>query len=80
MKPSAIHFVRTLCASMLALTLPAAAQQRTQNQESLKQEAAMAIRRGVAFLEKAQAANGAIGDAEQPAITGLAAAACLGGA
>lgn len=71
---------RPLCGALLALalTLPAAAQPRTQNQESLKQETALAIRRGVAFLEKAQAANGAIGDPEQPAITGLSVLAILG--
>jgi squalene-hopene/tetraprenyl-beta-curcumene cyclase len=67
-----------MSALFLVVSLPAAAQARTQNQESLKQEAAMAIRRGVAFLEKAQAANGAIGDPEQPAITGLAVLAILG--
>ncbi len=57
---------------------PAAGQARTQNQESLKQEAKMAIRRGVAFLEKQQAAGGSIGDPEQPAITALAVLAILG--
>jgi len=67
-----------MSALSLVVSLPAAAQARTQNQESLKQEAAMAIRRGVAFLEKAQGANGAIGDPEQPAITGLAVLAILG--
>ncbi|MFN0126931.1 MAG: prenyltransferase/squalene oxidase repeat-containing protein [Verrucomicrobiales bacterium] len=63
---------------VVALIPPAAAQARTQNQESLKQEAAMAIRRGVGFLEKAQAPNGAMGDPEQPAITALAVLAILG--
>jgi len=67
-----------LCVAMLPLAMPAAAQQRTQNQESLKQEAAMAIRRGVTFLEKAQDATGAIGDPEQPAITALAVLAIVG--
>jgi squalene-hopene/tetraprenyl-beta-curcumene cyclase len=67
------------CGALLCLSLPSSAKPRTQNQESLKQEAAMAIRRGVAFLEKAQdEATGSIGDAEQPAITALAVLAILG--
>ena len=72
--------VRALCGILLAFPAAASAQsgKRTQNQESLKQEAAMAIRRGVAFLEKAQAANGSIGDPEQPAITALSVLAVLG--
>jgi len=77
MKPLPL-ITRLLAGALLALSLPAVAQPRTQNQESLKQETAMAIRRGVAFLEQAQAANGAIGDPEQPAITGLAVLAILG--
>jgi squalene-hopene/tetraprenyl-beta-curcumene cyclase len=47
--------------------------------ESLKNEAAQAIRRGVRFLEAQQdAANGAIGDKENPAITALAVLAIIG--
>ena len=49
------------------------------NDESLKNEAAQAIRRGVQFLEKAQnAGTGAIGDAENPGITALSILAILG--
>jgi squalene-hopene/tetraprenyl-beta-curcumene cyclase len=60
------------------LAPPAPGQAPTQNRESLKQEAALAIRRGAAFLQKSQAPNGAIGDPEQPAITALAVLAILG--
>jgi len=77
MKPISL-FVPILSWAVMALAPPVAAQARTQNQESLKQEAAMAIRRGVAFLEKLQAENGAIGDPEQPAITALSVLAILG--
>jgi len=72
-------FSRAVCCGLLAAVLPPSAHARTQNQESLKQESALAVRRGVTFLEKSQdAATGAIGDAEQPAITGLAILAILG--
>lgn len=78
MKPSSCIPPFLVC-GLLALAQPSSAQPRTQNQESLKQEAAMAIRRSVGFLEKSQdAATGAIGDAEQPAITALAVLAILG--
>ena len=72
-------FSRILTCSLLAALLPSAGWARNQNQESLKQEAALAIRRGVKFLEKSQdATTGAIGEPEQPAITGLAVLGLLG--
>ena len=62
---------------LAGMSTPVAA--RNQNQASLKQEAALAIRRGVKFLEKSQdTTTGAIGEAEQPAITGLAVLSILG--
>jgi squalene-hopene/tetraprenyl-beta-curcumene cyclase len=49
------------------------------NHESLKNESAQAIRRGIGFLEAQQdAATGAIGDKENPAITALAVLAIVG--
>jgi squalene-hopene/tetraprenyl-beta-curcumene cyclase len=67
-----------LCgAVLLVFTSPLSA--ATADRESARQEIKQAIRRGVQFLEKSQdATTGAIGDAENPAITALATMAIVG--
>jgi squalene-hopene/tetraprenyl-beta-curcumene cyclase len=73
------HITSVVCGLMVLAGMSTPVAARNQNQASLKQEAALAIRRGVKFLEKSQdAATGAIGEPEQPAITGLAVLAILG--
>ena len=73
------HVTSVVCGLMVLTGMSTPVAARNQNQASLKQEAALAIRRGVKFLEKSQdATTGAIGEAEQPAITGLAVLSILG--
>ena len=70
--------IRTLMLTPL-LAGAIAATATAKNNDSLKNEAAQAIRRGVRFLEARQdAATGAIGDLENPGITALSVLAILG--
>jgi squalene-hopene/tetraprenyl-beta-curcumene cyclase len=69
------HPLLLVGAGLAVLANPATAQQ---NRESLRNEAAQAIRRAVKWLESKQEADGSLGDRENPAISALAALAIVG--